>query len=179
MDLLNISIDKNMKLNFDLRGNLQPYRKQDMAFEDFRDNFVNPFGESSKRYEIFENYLQYINDFQEKITPNFTQWIDGSFVTNKNNPNDIDIVNLVSFEVVQQYEPLIRSDFIGKKLLKSHKIDAYLLIVYPENHKLHSWSKSDKLYWNSWFTKGKLVYYKNKKQRFPKGFIEINFESDK
>ena len=38
---------------------------------------------------FFENYSQYLQDFQNEISPNFRQWINGSFVTNRTNPKDI------------------------------------------------------------------------------------------
>lgn len=39
-----------------------------------------------------------MESFRQGITPNFTQWINGSFTTT--NPNDIDLVTLIDHEVL-------------------------------------------------------------------------------
>lgn len=161
-----------MELEFDIRGYLRPYKRVKLDSEEFKTFFVDPFDENSERHEIFKNYEKYTYDFSKKITPNFTQWINGSFVSKKKNPNDIDLVNLVDYKLTVEKEEIIRSAFLNSSVLKNYGIDAYLVAIYPENHKLHSWTVSDLLYWNHWFSKSKM----NKaKKHFPKGYIEINF----
>jgi len=62
--------------------------------------------------------------------------------------------------------------------LKKYKIDAYLVRIYPKDHKDHIKTVSDLLYWEHWFGHTK----KNRvKKRFQKGFIELTFNqsSDK
>ena len=106
------------------------------------------------------------------MTGDLRQWINGSFVSKKKNPKDIDIVNLIDYRVVEEKEPLIRREFLRDTVPKIYWIDAYLVILYPENHKLHSWTQSDLLYWNEWFTKSRMG---RQEKRYPKGYIEINF----
>ncbi len=45
-----------MALSFDIRGNLNPYERIEISYEDFKDFFVNAFKKDSSRIEIFENY---------------------------------------------------------------------------------------------------------------------------
>jgi hypothetical protein len=67
---------------------------------------------------------------------------------------------------------IIKREFIRDDALKKYGLDAYLLIVYPEDHKLRTYTKSDILYWNDWFTKSR----KNKRgKRYPKGYVELEF----
>ena len=91
-----------MKLNFDIRGNLTPYERIALSYKEFVEFFVESFEKDSARYEIFEHYKRYTEEFQAKVTTDFKQWIDGSFVTNNKNPKDIDLINLVDYEIVEE-----------------------------------------------------------------------------
>lgn len=161
-----------MEFSFDIRGHLKPYKRIEISYEDFKEFFVNSFEKDSLRHRIFENYEKYTQDFREKVTGNFRQWINGSFVSNKTNPNDIDLVNLVDYQIVEKKESVIRGKFIKEIVPKNYGIDAYLVIIYPENHKLHKWTRSDLLHWNDWFTRSRM---NKQKKRYPKGYIEIIF----
>ena len=83
------------------------------------------------------------------------------------------MVNLLDYQIVEEKESLIRAEFIRKSAYERYGIDAYLVILYPESHKLHSWTKSDLLYWNDWFTKSKMD---KRRKRHPKGYLEIKFD---
>lgn len=159
-----------MDLSFDIRGNLKPYEKMQIPPDEFREVFVTSFEVDSSRHQIFENYRKYTEAFKNQIKSEFTQWIDGSFVTNKKNPKDIDLVTLIDYQLYEKHEIVIKQDFIKEAVPKKYQIDAYLVVLYPEDHKFYSRTRSDLLYWEHWFTKSKLS--KNKK-RHPKGFVEI------
>ncbi|MEM9888588.1 MAG: hypothetical protein AAF849_22015 [Bacteroidota bacterium] len=88
-----------MDLSFDTRGNLKPYEKITITFDEFKSYFFEGFENSLTRNEILKNYEQYLEDFKTEVSSNFIQWIDGSFVSNKTNPRDIDFVNLIDFEI--------------------------------------------------------------------------------
>ncbi|MCA9407028.1 MAG: hypothetical protein KC684_10845, partial [Candidatus Omnitrophica bacterium] len=103
-----------MELKFDIRGNLRPYERIEVTLDEFKENFVGPFEKTSSRHEIFENYIRYVEEFKKEITPKFKQWIDGSFVTNKVNPRDIDIVNIVDYEIAKENYDLLREKFLNK-----------------------------------------------------------------
>jgi len=162
-----------MKPSFDIRGNLKPYERIKLDVQDFKSTFLDSFDEDSTRHDLYDRHLDYIENFRDKVTGNFTQWINGSFVTNKKNPNDIDFVSLVDFSVAIEREDIIRREFIRNDALKRYGLDAYLLIVYPEDHKLRNHTKLDILYWNDWFTKSR----KDKRgKRYPKGYVELEFK---
>jgi hypothetical protein len=164
--------NEGMEPSFDIRGNLKPYERIKLNIQDFKSTFIDSFEEDSTRYGLFEKYLSYTENFREKVTSNLTQWINGSFVTNKKNPNDIDFVNLVDFSTVEEKDDVIRKEFIRNDALKKYGLDAYLLTVYPEDHKFGIYTKSDILHWNDWFTKSR----KDKRgKRYPKGYVELEF----
>ena len=91
------------KLEFDRQGYLKPYEKIGMTLEEFQVFFVDNFPQSKTRALIFEQYLQFIEDFKQNITLEFEHWLDGSFLTQKLHPNDLDFVMLLDNKVVVQH----------------------------------------------------------------------------
>ena len=166
-----------MELNFDIRGNLKPYKKIELDYIDFKQYFVDSFINSQTRNQIIENYEKFIDDFSKEVTENFVQWIDGSFVSNKENPKDIDFVSLIDFKTYEEKEQLIEAKFrLQGARVNYDLIDAYSIKVYPEGHKRRNITEFDKLYWQNWFSQTK----KNRlKKKFPKGYIEIQFGAKK
>lgn len=63
-----------------------------MSLAELKEVFVNSFPNSETQHTIFASYCQFVEDFTREICPVFTHWIDGSFITNKLNPNDMDFV---------------------------------------------------------------------------------------
>ena len=123
-----------MKPEFDILGNLTPYDLVDFSFEDFQYYFVNTFPKTSSRYIVFEKYKRYIDDFQKQVTTDFVQWIGGSFVTEKENPNDIDFITIVNYRTVIAKNSVIQNQFEGEKGYKNYGVDAYFIRTYPYGH---------------------------------------------
>jgi len=161
-----------MEFKFDSKGHLTPYKRINLRIEDFEEYFINEFPLASTRKAIFQSYLKFINDFEEEITSEFTQWIDGSFVTQKENPRDIDFVTLIDHEIYKDKRNQIDDRFRLRKAKKIYQVDAYTVEIYPEGHSNYSISKIDLVYWDNWFSKTKKNWAK---KTFPKGYIEINF----
>lgn len=161
-----------MSLKFDNRGHLIPYKRINVNIDEFEAFFVKQFDLTSTRSEIFKNYLKFLEDFNAEITTQFTQWINGSFVTQKENPKDIDFVTLIEHDIYKQKRELIDKRFRLRKAKEIYQVDAYTVEIYPKNHKRHNISMIDLVYWDNWFTKTKKNWAK---KNFPKGYIEINF----
>lgn len=163
-----------MEIKFDSRGNLKPYEKIELSMDTFRKHFVDDFADENKRrIEIFENYLNFLQAFKQKITEDFIQWIDGSFVTKKFTPIDIDFVTLIDYKIYKKHEAVIENKYRRQPARDTFGlVDAYVIKMYPLNH-LQRWvSDCDLVYWKRWFSKTK----KNRaKKKFAKGFIEIKF----
>ena len=94
-------------MTYDFRGNLTPYDITQFSFETFVEHFVDEFEDSTTRKLIFEQYQRYLLDIRTMITDDFVQWIDGSFVSRKTNPNDIDVVTFLDFDVYETHKALI------------------------------------------------------------------------
>jgi len=161
-----------MELKFDDKGHLMPYERITLNLEDFEEFFIKKFEPESSRMNIYESYKKFIFDFQKEITPNFIQWIDGSFVTNKVNPRDIDFVTLIDHDIYIKKRDKIDGNFRLRKAREIYKVDAYTVEMYPADHKNNSISNIDLVYWDNWFSKTKKNWAK---KTFPKGYIEINF----
>ena len=96
-----------MRFKFNSRGFIMPYQRITSSVEEIAEVFVKPFPDSETRQIIFDNYLNYLDDFQTLITPNFIHWLDGSFMSKKLNPNDLDFVAFIDYRIYQQKEEQI------------------------------------------------------------------------
>ncbi len=159
------------ELHFDSNDNLTPYSKITTDLATFEKVFVADFENSTTRKILFDNYLRYLEAFSKKITPNFTQWINGSFVTLKENPKDIDFVTFISAELYRKNINII-DNFLSFSLEKQ-KLDAYILEIFPREHERYlSYTIMNLEKWDSRFS-----YSKENESKiiFPKGYIEINY----
>lgn len=67
----------------------------DIDKSDIHDRFVSPFPSSVRRPMLATKLREYIDRLQQLVAPhglNLEIWIDGSFVTEKQEPDDVDIV---------------------------------------------------------------------------------------
>ncbi len=165
-----------MSLTFDERGYLKPYEMQNLTLEDFNTIFVESFSITSTRHDIFQRYLQFLQDFSDQVTDSFEQWINGSFVSRKENPNDLDFVTIVEHTIFAEKEKLIEDRFRLLGARELYQLDAYTMRKYPEGHQNVAIFKGELAYWTHWFGHTP----KNRaKVKFKKGFISIHFQDFK
>ncbi|HEV7351075.1 DUF6932 family protein [Telluribacter sp.] len=161
-----------MELTFDIRGNVTPAHKVNLNIDDVKQIFVNSFEPDSTRYPIFKRYEQFLADFANLVTPTFTQWINGSFISTSVNPNDIDFVTLIDAEIYQLHQALIEQWFRLQGARNLYGVDAYTIRHYPEHHERRWQTEMDLAYWNNWFSRTRANRAGHK---FNKGFVELNF----
>lgn len=149
-------------MEFDSKGYLKPASPIEVDLKTLEETFVtNPY-----RQQLYEHYMAYLNELKNTIHGSFEQWIDGSFVSKKLKPNDIDILTFVPspvylltdahlYELKQKYKP---------------QIDAYYICKFPENHLRFAETKGDYFYWLNQFTKDR--------QKNSKGFIKIIIDNE-
>lgn len=109
---------------------------------------------------------------QQVLETDFVQWVNGSFVTKKLNPQDIDIVTLIDTQTYESKEKEI-AHFQSVNFYQKTKIDCYFLRMYPEGDAKHIRTKSDLAYWENQFSFAKKSRTLGKHPR--KGFIQLNF----
>ena len=158
------------ELHFDPNGNLTPYEKITTDLATFEKVFVTDFENSTTRKTLFDNYLWYLEAFSKEITPNFTQWINGSFVTLKENPKDIDFVTFIDRKLYAKKENYIEKYWT----IDTYDIglDAYFVKSYEPNEDLFSQYKEYQQEWNERYRRTRKDDFGNHQL---KGFIEINF----
>jgi hypothetical protein len=84
---------------------LRPSGFYDIGIDDLERIFVGPFGAAgSHRRRMCERFKAWFSAMEELGVP-FEVWIDGSFVTAKPKPADIDIVWLFDGESIQRLKP--------------------------------------------------------------------------
>lgn len=156
-------------LEFDDKGHLIPYNVIELSYKNFIANFVKQFPLNSTRHQIFNNFEVFLGEFSSKVYPNFQIWINGSFVTKKVNPNDIDCLIFINYEWLKENE-LKLSDFKNK--IKNDRLDVYFLIEYSANHEFRVLTETDTFYWKDWFSRTRI---NRSGKSSPKGFVELQF----
>lgn len=114
--------------------------------DNLEDIFVSPFNGSATRPELISRFKSYIRELKE-IGIKFEVWVDGSFSTEKTDPNDIDIAVFASSEELNQLPPE-KQNKIGL-LLGEHDIvkARYNCDVYFSPLE----DKEMRSYWRGWF----------------------------
>ncbi len=148
-------------IQFDNKGYLKPNSAIEVDLRTFEETFVN----NSYRQQLFDYYIAYLNELKNIIDTPFEQWIDGSFVSKKLKPNDIDILSFVPNSIYSAKDV----DLYELKKQFKPQIDAYYLCTFPENHPKFAETKGDYFYWLNQFTKDR--------QKNSKGFIKIIIEN--
>ena len=159
-------------MEFDPQGNLFPHKVIEIDLEEFEKLFITNFPNSESRNRLFQNYLSYIQKIKDEIDSTFYQWIDGSFVTSKLNPNDIDLVTFINFEFYENNLSKL-TDLQGHNLKKEQNLDCYFVKEYPIEHKNYEIiTKYDSVEWFHLFSKTRV---NRNGKRYSKGIIQINF----
>ncbi len=128
-------------------------------------HFVAPFP-SERRQLIFDRWVEYNDRLTNSLSiSSLVQWLDGSFVTNKAEPNDLD---LVTFVPASQYTDSINwlVEHYSTVNLHELRLDAYLCPVFPENHVDHEEYLYFLNYWQNLFGSSKAINQ-------TKGFLEV------
>lgn len=165
-----------MALVFNNKGFITPSGSFISNNEELRSEFVDKFPNSTTRQEIFSLFQDYIKDFKSEISNTFSVLIDGSFVTNKKNPNDIDFVIFLDAQLFDLYVNLIAEKFDrdGAFTHYSKKIHAFIVREVQDTEEEGNFEyRAARAYWLGFFEKTKKRDRKNVKQK--KGFLEILF----
>ncbi|QDK79497.1 hypothetical protein EXU85_13145 [Spirosoma sp. KCTC 42546] len=154
-------------LHFDAQGHLVPY---DLIATDW-ESFVETFGWNDHRLELIELLHSLLNDINKLSIRSLTLWIDGSFVTKKEKPNDLDVVFVLPKIIHHQFEKDLR-------LLKNQfaRLDVYFVRMIDERERDHFLYVSDRAEWLFQFTMTKPDRVTRRK--FPKGFIQITWNNE-
>ena len=127
-----------------------------------------------QRTELFVKYIDYMTTMYALLeNVSFIQWIDGSFTTTDANPRDIDIVTFVNFDVVTRLDSELTQFKYPASL--SFGMDAYIVRVFPPDHRSFALYAGDRAYWLERFSRTERnrrgVVHK-------KGFLELTHSDE-
>ena len=148
-------------LQFDDDGYLVP----DRNIQSNLNELEKVFKINHRRNELFELYSIYNTGLKKILVKELRQWVDGSYVTKKEYPNDIDVVTFIDHEDFIKFESQLK-DFTYPNSKKEYNIDGYIIVIYPEDSKKSFFYKSDYAYWLQNFSK-------DSKTNSNKGFLEV------
>jgi len=173
--------EKHILPNFNHLGYLPP-NEYEVNLDIIYDNFVKLYTKTSTRHYIFDRFSQYCKDCPEGL---ITIYIDGSFVTSKENPKDIDCILFYDHNALADMRKNNHPHYIYSRIdkkththnnIKRHvavctnliryNCDTYYEPYYPEGHLLH------KDYLQSY--KNWSYFLGHDRKRIPKGFLKIS-----
>lgn len=152
-------------------GNLTP-GIHTYSLNDFKLQFVDGFTQSESRQNIFTKFRTWLNMLLDILPPRY-MWLDGSYITNKVNPNDIDLIVFYAPEdfsgvdgaVVNKLQELI------SQTSRMYSCDAYFCFTFDfsseeEKNKFPIQTQVNQTYWMGQFSYDR--------QRNVKGIVQIN-----
>ena len=148
-----------MTLQFDDFGYLLPYEVIPLDLATFERTFVL----DAEREKLFRSLMDLVLDLKNLGAGAFYIWADGSFVTKKRVPRDIDLVVFVSlpaFNRIDTQLERLRATF-------ESSLDIFIEPDYPEEHPKYSETVRAFFKWKELFG-----YDRNNKR---KGIIELRF----
>jgi hypothetical protein len=140
------------KITYDHNGNITPYEIIPLTQEECVKYFIEDFGNEPKRLENWKNLEEYNKDLKKLITNPLVQWIDGSYTTTKQKPNDIDVVSFIDLiDAKKQVETFDMNISKGYPKFK-YNIDGYIVVNFPEGTPhFETITLSRYNYWRKWF----------------------------
>jgi hypothetical protein len=117
----------------------------DITKDDLSNHFVTPFENKDKRLKLIERF-NYLIEKVEEIGIPFEVWINGSFVTNKEEPNDIDVAFF--------FDPAVANALPEDKKIIFREVANNSVSKYRYNCDVYFLPNNDvnlRSYWRGWF----------------------------
>lgn len=124
---------------------LYPAGFKDIDISDFEKVFIEPFDEKDRREYLTERFHCLIEKFKE-IGLSAELWIDGSFSTEKPEPDDIDMIFFIDNNDLKTL-PLDKQGLlmeISSRGVSRTRYNCDVFILPVPNHEMRS-------YWRGWF----------------------------
>ena len=160
---------------------LSPYRVlpfdiYDCDEQELNARFVTAFPNSNRRSDIFQGFIQLRQEaFSSGIQA--TQWVDGSFVSSKVDPDDIDVVSFVDYDELNNcsnVQGALINDLLngGENTKPQYESHTFLVPACASSHPYFPIFEYWRIYWlEKW---GKTYEDKNTGIKEPKGFLKMS-----
>jgi hypothetical protein len=154
-------------MQFDDNGYLVPYG----AIESNLNEILQEFCFTEQRAVLYQKFVDFMAELQKLLGVGFEVWVNGSFTSKKNVPNDIDLLVFLDYKVLKLHDKALEK-YVSLEYHKTMKLDCYFLGVYPLEHKLYSRYLLDRKEWLFNWTQKKDF---RTKQFNSKGFLTLTF----
>ena len=144
-----------------------PFGVYEMTLDEFEEIFSKD--KSLRRQEIMKYYKEHIK--QITSSPYYlNHWIDGSYVTSKENPNDIDTVTEFDGVKIDQNDdkPLIEDLIYNAPLRTYNTCHSFMVYKYPKSYQEEY---EDYLELKSMTLI--MIFGRNKETKNPKGIVKL------
>lgn len=156
-------------LAFDEKGHLAPYKINELTLAEFEAFFVDGLDDRAHRRGLFADFLKFSEEVKANLKAPFFLWVDGSYITTKEFPADIDVVVFLDYDLSMKNLGLIRS--LSKTAFEKYRVDAHFASLCKWNHRFYESAKAAEAEWLALYSFSRPM--NNKKE--PKGIIKINF----
>jgi len=156
-----------INIEFDEYGNPKPYEVVRLSYGECKNIFVEKFKSSATRKLNWTSFMGFHTDIEAVSTFAVKHWIDGSFVTQKINPNDIDVVSFVNpnnlVSTLREFD-MNKSDPSGY-VKNKYNVDNYIIVDFDKGHPYYDKMQEQVKYWREFFSTDR-----NEK---PKAIVEV------
>jgi hypothetical protein len=111
---------------YDENGYLKPHQIIQLDLSTLEEMFTY----NSHRKELFDVFKDYLLKLNSTLIAPFQLWVDGSFITKKEMPNDIDLVTFINSN---EYERWRNRIWGFKEIYKFQGLDLHFVCVFPNN----------------------------------------------
>ena len=141
--------------------------------------FVETLPESTTRRQIASGF-QALCQEALALKLNAVQWLDGSFVETKLNPQDLDVVTFFDHDQLNQFGAAERSFVLnwlngGTITRERYQTHAFLVLSCEPGHSYCETFDAARDYWRTWFGRTRRIPQgpDGTTIRFPKGFLAM------
>lgn len=136
-------------MNFNADGYLEA-GLHDMELDGIVEHFVTAFPTSNTRPNIIDGYKRH-RDEVAALGVACTEFLDGSFASNKADPGDIDMVGFMDLDAVDALSPAdqarLKALFAGKATKAAYMCGAYFVPTVPPTHPAFNQLRTQRKYW--------------------------------
>ena len=145
----------------------------------FRQQLVDAFPDSQTRRAICDGFFLLRQDALSRHVI-ATQWIDGSFVESKLDPEDIDLVTFIDYDFYVALGPAVQEFVLGclkagEMTKPQYGCHTFLVPSCLPGHPFHAEFEKARTYWRKWFgqTREEPIRPGARFPSIPKGIIEM------
>jgi len=121
--------------------------------EEFANRFVHAFPSSITRSEIADGFMKF-RDLAKKLEVGLLQWIDGSFVEEKMDPNDVDVISLADYDILNSLGGEKRNyanDLLDSGKMRDFHTHSFFQPSCSKEHPYFPVFENQRQYWRRWF----------------------------